>query len=148
MEGKAKANCNLRRSYEEFKPSLNWNKEEGHDTLVIHLPGFKKDQINVQIDYLSNLKINGERPLEENRWSRFHKNFRIPNDCDADGIHAKFRGELLSITMPKKSTQQKKIEFRLGGFVLRWSKPLKVVLSVFVAIVVLVALGIYAANML
>ncbi|XP_043717959.1 inactive protein RESTRICTED TEV MOVEMENT 2-like [Telopea speciosissima] len=146
MERKTKANSTQRRSYEEFQPSLDWKREEGHDTLVIPLPGFKKDQINLQISYLGNLKISGERPLEENRWSRFHKDFLIPKDCNADGIHAKFVGEVLSVTMPKKSTQppaqneQKSFEFRL------YNK--KMVLSVGVAIAVLIALGIYAAHRL
>ncbi|KAF8398043.1 hypothetical protein HHK36_016969 [Tetracentron sinense] len=99
-----KASATLTRSYEDFEPASNWVRDEGHDTLVVLLPGFKKENIRVQIDNLSNLKIGGERPLHENRWSGFRKEFGIPKKCDVNEIHAKFVGEVLHIVMPKTIT--------------------------------------------
>ncbi|MCL7051802.1 hypothetical protein MKW94_000633 [Papaver nudicaule] len=100
-----KFQANFTRSYEDFEPVFNWVREEGLDTLVLHLPGFKKEQLRVQVDSHGNMKITGERPLEEKRWSRFRKDFPIPNNCDVNEIHAKYVGGLLYVKFPKKITQ-------------------------------------------
>ncbi|KAJ4979248.1 hypothetical protein NE237_010028 [Protea cynaroides] len=154
MEGKTKASSTLKRSYEDFQPSLHWEREEGRDTLVIPLTGFKKDQLKIKINYLGNMKITGERPLEENKWSRFHMDFRIPKDCNVNEIHGKFAGEILYVRMPKKLTplsiqhEQTSCEFRVCGFVLKLNQSVRVVLSVSLAIAVLVTVGIYVAHRL
>ncbi|OVA16452.1 Alpha crystallin/Hsp20 domain [Macleaya cordata] len=100
-----KFQSNFTRSYEDFQPAFNWVREEGLDTLVLHLPGFKKEQLRVQVDSHGNMKISGERPLDENRWSRFRKDFPIPKNCNVNEIHAKFIGGLLYVKLPKKSIQ-------------------------------------------
>ncbi|PIA59809.1 hypothetical protein AQUCO_00400592v1 [Aquilegia coerulea] len=97
-----KSQATTTRSYEDFEPSSNWVKEEYVDTLVIHLPGFKKEDLRVQIDSHANLKISGERQLEDNRWSRFRKEFRAPKNCNTNEITAKFVGGLLYVKFPKK----------------------------------------------
>lgn len=40
--------------------------------------------------------------MENNRWSRFWKDFRIPADCSSNEIRAKFENETLFITLPKE----------------------------------------------
>ncbi|KAF5199136.1 Hsp20-like chaperones superfamily protein [Thalictrum thalictroides] len=100
-----KSQATSTRSYEDFEPSSNWVKEEYVDTLVIHLPGFKKEHLRVQIDNRGNLKISGERQLEDNRWSRFHMEFRASKNCNTTDITAKFVGGLLYVKFPKKSAE-------------------------------------------
>lgn len=56
----------------------------------------------MQVDSYGNLRTTGERPLEDNRWSRFWKDFRIPADCPSNEIRAKFENETLFITLPKE----------------------------------------------
>ncbi|XP_077243011.1 uncharacterized protein LOC143883557 [Tasmannia lanceolata] len=90
---------------EEFQPSSDWIREDGSDTLLIYLPGFRRDQCKAQIDNLGNLWVSGERPLDGNNWSRFRSNFRISNNCHVNEITAKFANGTLSITMPKKIPQ-------------------------------------------
>ncbi|XP_043721762.1 inactive protein RESTRICTED TEV MOVEMENT 2-like [Telopea speciosissima] len=93
------------RTYEDFQPSSNWAREEGSDTFIINLPDFKRDQLRIQIDGHGQLKVTGERPLTENKWSRFRKDFFIPNNCNEKEIKAKFANGVLHITMPKTITQ-------------------------------------------
>ncbi|KAI3877386.1 hypothetical protein MKX03_026443 [Papaver bracteatum] len=100
-----KFQANFTRSYEDFEPVFNWVREEGLDTLVLHLPGFKKEQLRVQVDSHGNMKITGERPLEEKRWSRFRKDFQVPTSCDVNEIHAKYIGGVLYVKFPKNITQ-------------------------------------------
>lgn len=116
------------RSHEDLEPSYEWKREEGSDTLVISLPGmspplinnmclnikwlrdsvyfnigFKKEQVKVQLDSTGNLRVSGARPLilADHKWSRFRKDFRIPENTRTSDIRAKFENENLSVILPK-----------------------------------------------
>ncbi|XP_043718041.1 inactive protein RESTRICTED TEV MOVEMENT 2-like [Telopea speciosissima] len=95
---------NTARVDSNFDPSSEWIQEEGSDTLAINLPGFKKEEIRVQLNAPQNLKITGERNLGDNKWSRFEKNVKIPDNCDVNGLKAKFDNGFLYIIMPSKIT--------------------------------------------
>ncbi|KHN34675.1 hypothetical protein glysoja_011228 [Glycine soja] len=92
------------RSYEDFDPLFMWRREEGRDTLELHLPGMR-DQIRIQINHVGLLVISGERHFEGNRWKRFKKEFEIPSYCNDDAIHGNMMQSILSVVMPKKSPQ-------------------------------------------
>ncbi|CAL9780144.1 unnamed protein product [Musa acuminata subsp. burmannicoides] len=47
--------------------------------------------------------MTGERPLTDTKWSRFHKEFQLPDRGTLDRIRAKFYNGLLEITLPKSS---------------------------------------------
>ncbi|KAK1588744.1 hypothetical protein Q3G72_026581 [Acer saccharum] len=104
------------REYEDFTPSTGWVRELEHDTLVVYLPGFKKEQLKVQVTTLRNLRVSGERALGNNKWSRFSLEFPIPANYDTNEITAKFEGSSLYIKHPKIITaedpkpQQQQIE--------------------------------------
>ncbi|KAK0605229.1 hypothetical protein LWI29_024368 [Acer saccharum] len=105
------------REYEDFTPSTGWVRELEHDTLVVYLPGFKKEQLKVQVTTLRNLRVSGERALGNNKWSRFSLEFPIPANYDTNEITAKFEGSSLYIKHPKtitaedpKPQQQQQIE--------------------------------------
>ncbi|KAH7853945.1 hypothetical protein Vadar_008377 [Vaccinium darrowii] len=89
-------------SYEDFEPFCNWLRDNECETLVVHLPAFKKEQLNVQIHCSTTVKISGERLVDATKKSRFYKEITIPKVCDSKEIHAKFSGGLLHIVMPKK----------------------------------------------
>ncbi|WOL05087.1 protein RESTRICTED TEV MOVEMENT 2 [Canna indica] len=94
------------RSYEDFDPSSEWIQDEGFMTLLIYLPGFKKDQLRVQVDSSDNLRTIGERPLDSRRWSRFIKQFKIPDNCNTSGARAKFENETLHVRFPMQPSQK------------------------------------------
>ncbi|KAL3535974.1 hypothetical protein ACH5RR_004435 [Cinchona calisaya] len=89
-------------SYEEFEPFCKWQREEACDTLVVHLPEFKKEQLRVHINNRGILKVSGERRLDATKTSKFYKEVVVPRNCDANGIQAKFANNHLYIIMPKK----------------------------------------------
>ncbi|KAF5749163.1 hypothetical protein HS088_TW04G01126 [Tripterygium wilfordii] len=101
----AGAGATGKRSYEDFEPFCKWQKQEEHDTLEVHLHGLKKDQLRVQLNNLGVLTISGSRPLDETRWSRFHKEIKVSKDCKRNEIHAKFSNGILYVVMPKRSSQ-------------------------------------------
>ncbi|KAI8562750.1 hypothetical protein RHMOL_Rhmol03G0059100 [Rhododendron molle] len=90
-------------SYEDFEPFCNWRRNDESETLVAHLPAFRKDQLKIQVNNTTNtVKISGERLVDETKRSRFHKEIAIPKDCNSKEIHARFAGGLLHVVMPKK----------------------------------------------
>ncbi|XP_039802229.1 uncharacterized protein LOC120666453 isoform X2 [Panicum virgatum] len=89
------------REYVDFDPVVEWKLPgEDQDVVEISLPGFRKDQVRVQVDNHGVLRATGERSARGGRWARFKKDLLLPDNCDADGIRAKFEGEKLIITLP------------------------------------------------
>jgi hypothetical protein len=69
--------------------------------------GFVKER--VKITFVQDpriLRVNGERPIQDNRWSRFNEAFPVPENCNVDKIEASFRQGILTITMPKTVISQ------------------------------------------
>ncbi|GAV77299.1 HSP20 domain-containing protein [Cephalotus follicularis] len=91
------------RSYEDFEPFCKWQGDQEQDTLEVHLYGFKKEQLKVQINNKGLLTITGERPLDATRINRFRKETNVSKDCDTSKIGAKFSGGILYITLPKRT---------------------------------------------
>ncbi|KAK9668580.1 hypothetical protein RND81_13G069800 [Saponaria officinalis] len=93
-------------SYVDFEPKTELKKEEGVDTLIISVPGFKKEQLRVQVSNVGILKVSGEKPenTEGIKIRRFIKETTVPKNCNINEIRAKFANDELRVIMPKKVT--------------------------------------------
>ncbi|GAU14530.1 hypothetical protein TSUD_250720 [Trifolium subterraneum] len=87
------------RIYEDFEPYHEWDKYDGCFTVV--LPGYRRDQMKVQVTSKPALRLMGERPTFQNRWRRFKLEFPIPSDYDTDSVTASFEGGKLSVKFAK-----------------------------------------------
>ncbi|CAJ2653779.1 unnamed protein product [Trifolium pratense] len=87
------------RVYEDFEPYHEWDKYDGSFTVM--LPGYRRDQMKVQVTSKPALRLMGERPTFQNRWRRFKLEFPIPSDYDADSVTASFEGGKLSVKFAK-----------------------------------------------
>ncbi|KAI5592616.1 hypothetical protein BDE02_04G164600 [Populus trichocarpa] len=101
MESKPNGNAAAARVHEEFEPSIDWVRETGADTLRIYLPGFKKEQLKVQVTSSRVLRVSGERQLSGNRWSTFRKEIPISSNYDTNEIAARFEKGILYVKQPK-----------------------------------------------
>ncbi|KAL9458493.1 hypothetical protein AB3S75_007370 [Citrus x aurantiifolia] len=101
MERKPLAAAQTNREYEKFEPSTEWAREDEFDTLIANLPGFRKEQLKVQVTTSKKMRISGERPLGNNKWSSFRTEFPISSNYDFNEISAKFEGGKLFIKHPK-----------------------------------------------
>ncbi|KAL0419433.1 UNVERIFIED_CONTAM: hypothetical protein Sradi_1356800 [Sesamum radiatum] len=84
-----------------FEPTSDLIHEEECDTLLLYLPGFTKEQLRVQLTRSGILKISGIRPVGDNKWSSFQKDFPVSANCDTNKITAKFEGGILYLRQPK-----------------------------------------------
>ncbi|XP_050370993.1 inactive protein RESTRICTED TEV MOVEMENT 2-like [Argentina anserina] len=91
------------RSYEDYMPYCKFQKEELHDTYQIPLHGFKMAQFSVYVNNKKGtIKIEGERPVNGSRWSRFRQSFKVsPDVYRVEDICATFHDGVLSIKVPK-----------------------------------------------
>jgi len=109
-------------------PPVDITEDKDKITLTAELPGFKEDQVNIQMED-GVLTIRGERKFEEETngrnfhrversYGQFVRSFTLPNNVDRENIHATFRNGLLEVDMPKREDarpRQIKITGELGG---------------------------------
>ncbi|KAE9606238.1 hypothetical protein Lal_00025163 [Lupinus albus] len=89
------------RVYEDFEPPSDWAHDESSDTLILMLPGFKREELKVQIASTRILRLSGEREMGDKKWRQFRKEFAIPDESDTSGVSAKFESGILYINLPK-----------------------------------------------
>ncbi len=97
-------------------PRVDVAESKDHYELTAELPGFKKDEVTVQVKE-GVLELTASQPevkaeadqTEETRWllrerrqATLFRSFRLPKDVDGDAIEAAFRDGLLVLTLPKK----------------------------------------------
>ncbi|XVE79117.1 hypothetical protein DITRI_Ditri14bG0032300 [Diplodiscus trichospermus] len=87
--------------YEDFDVHTEWVREFADDTLIAYLPGFKKEEIKIQVTTGGKLKIFGKRPLGSNKFSRFNKEIPIPPNYDQNKISANFKDGKLHVKCTK-----------------------------------------------
>jgi HSP20 family protein len=95
-----------------WMPPVDITEDKDKILLTAELPGFKEDQVEIQMEG-GVLTIRGERKFEEEKEGRnFHRversyghfvrSFTLPNNVDRENIRAKFNNGLLEIEMPKR----------------------------------------------
>ncbi|KAK8627152.1 hypothetical protein V6N13_134774 [Hibiscus sabdariffa] len=93
--------------YKDFQPRIDRKEEQGANILVIHLPDFPKEQINVTyVDATRSIKVQAEKALEKNTRSRINQAFPVPENCIIEKIQGSLKNGLLTITMPKRTVTQ------------------------------------------
>ncbi|PON49127.1 Small heat shock protein HSP [Parasponia andersonii] len=97
--------AHIKRSYEDFEPFCQWKRGQGRDILEVHLQGFSKEHLRVQLNNYGILTISGEQSVDNVKMSRFRKEIKVSKDCKMDQIRAKFTRGILYITLPKVSSE-------------------------------------------
>ena len=86
------------------------HEDENHIYVEAELPGFKREEIEVNFDQ-GVLTINasrqseeqqGETHLNERRFTRVSRRFSMPNTVDTGKVQAKLEDGVLRLTLPKR----------------------------------------------
>ncbi|KAL6563880.1 hypothetical protein OROHE_005120 [Orobanche hederae] len=97
----------------KFEPEYNFGVAgQDWNTLRIYLPGFKKEELRIQLLSRSSvpvLKITGKRTVEDKTQLDFEKDFIVSEDCDTNKITARFEGGKLYVMNVKLIEQHKQI---------------------------------------
>lgn len=108
-----------------LKPSLDISATDKEYTLQVELPGINEKDVQVEVSGDA-LKIWGEKKQEkedkgrdyyavERSYGSFQRVLALPEDAKTDGIEAKFKNGVMTITIPRDesaSQSVKKIEVK------------------------------------
>ena len=109
---------------DNWYPHVDIEERENEYVLNMELPGMNKDDINISFND-DVLTVSGEKKdagedakvnyhLNERRYGKFERAFRIHSDIKADKIEAHFRDGILQIGLPKAETAKpKQIEVKV-----------------------------------
>ncbi|KAK7259735.1 hypothetical protein RIF29_25348 [Crotalaria pallida] len=91
-------------AYEDVEPKYESKETPESHLLIVHIPdGFAREHIGAKVEFdLGRVRVFGERPLGNNKISRFNVVYKVPATCDINGIKGKFDGGIVTITMQKK----------------------------------------------
>ncbi len=123
---------------EEFAPSGKWGGDklslwnppadayetESEFTIEVELPGV--DQERMQVETREGfLLVYGERRLErdvtsgayqimERTYGPFARRFSLPSDIDMEGVSARFKNGILTITVPKRAKSASRVRIKIN----------------------------------
>ena len=108
-------------------PAINVKETEHEYTVELAAPGMKKDDFNINIDNDGNLHIKMEQKNEkkdENKkehylrrefsYGNYEQAYALPDDVDHDKISAKVEDGILTVTLPKISKEETRIERQIN----------------------------------
>eukprot|EP00253_Pinus_taeda_P009882 PITA_09882 len=104
----------------EFEPVVRMEETPEARIVIFELPGFRTEDLRVQVNNRGNLIVSGERRVKEpeekpkagvrfekaqSGGEKFRKVINIPQTVDIDDVTAKLKDQVLRVTLPK--TNQK-----------------------------------------
>ncbi|XXG42190.1 hypothetical protein AAC387_Pa01g2523 [Persea americana] len=88
--------------YDDVQPYFDWTQDCNSHILTVHLPGFVKEELKLQVnDNGRRITVGGERRLSEYNYIQFKQVFNAPADSNIRNISGKFEKGLLYVIMPK-----------------------------------------------
>ncbi|XP_022735955.1 inactive protein RESTRICTED TEV MOVEMENT 2-like [Durio zibethinus] len=110
------ANLGDRRpSGEKFVPASDWTQDAKAHYLFVDLPGFKKEQLKLELASTGHITISGEKIVDENKRIYFEQTFALPENSDMENISGKFDGDFLHVTVPRKSVVEEENKQQESG---------------------------------
>ena len=106
-----------------WNPAVNVYQDKDRFTVVVELPGLKKEQIEISL-HDDTLTIAGERKREdessaqefltERLYGKFQRSLTLPTAVDAEKVKASYENGLLQVVLPKaEEAKPKQIEVAL-----------------------------------
>lgn len=99
-------------NYTTSLPAVNIKESETSYKLEFYVPGFKREDFNIEIDkntlivssekQFENENNNEKYSLKEFNFSSFKRTFTLPESVDFDAIKANYENGVLIVSLPKR----------------------------------------------
>ncbi len=93
-------------------PAVNIKENETDFTLELEIPGFKKEDFNIELDndvLTISSEVKNEGEIKEETYARrefsvssFRRAFSLPDSVNEGAVKAAYEGGILKVTLPKK----------------------------------------------
>ncbi|MEX2602281.1 MAG: Hsp20/alpha crystallin family protein [Balneolaceae bacterium] len=101
-----------------FVPGTDISETDKHYQIDVHLPGLKKEDIDVNVED-RRLTISGERKFNnetkdrtfhkvETGYGAFTRSFHLPENIDRESVNATYKDGILSVTVDKSEEKIRK----------------------------------------
>ncbi len=101
-----------------FSPKVDIAETEKTFELQFHVPGMKKEEINIDVND-DRLTVSGERKMEnekkeknfhsvESYYGTFSRSFYLPDNVNVDKVEASYKDGILNIVIPKDAKKELK----------------------------------------
>ncbi|KAF9601355.1 hypothetical protein IFM89_019087 [Coptis chinensis] len=100
---------------------IDWKETPEAHIFKADLPGFKKEEVKVEVEEGRVLQISGERNKEKEEkndtWHRverksgsFLRRFRLPENAKVDEVKASMENGVLTVTVPKEEVKKSEVK--------------------------------------
>ncbi|KAG4118695.1 hypothetical protein ERO13_D11G032801v2 [Gossypium hirsutum] len=81
----------------------NWTLDsDGNYRLDIDLPGFAQHEVKIRPDSDGSIRLEAETIVDESKCKYIDQTIQLPENSDIVNLYGRFRGQVLTITVPKK----------------------------------------------
>jgi len=102
-----------------WTPAVDLYETPDRFVASLELPGLTRDHIKIEIQQ-EVLVVRGERPVRHEEGARYHRverghgafvrSFVLPQPVEVDGVAAEFRDGVLTVVVPKRAPQQRRVD--------------------------------------
>ncbi|ONK59361.1 uncharacterized protein A4U43_C08F5650 [Asparagus officinalis] len=87
---------------EDFAPLVEWTQDLSNHVLLIHLPGFKKEDIRVHVENYGRIQVKGKKHVIVSKYVNLDQSFIVPQDVVHEKIFTRLEDGILFLIMPKE----------------------------------------------
>ena len=102
-----------------WTPAVDLYETPDRFVVSLELPGLTRDDIKIEIQQ-DMLVVRGERPVRHEEGAHYHRverghgafarSFALPQPVEVEGVEAEFRDGVLTVVVPKRAPQQRRVD--------------------------------------
>nr|GMC52660.1 protein QUIRKY [Ipomoea batatas] len=97
-------------AYKELTPHFFWFEDSSSHYLILDLPGFRREEIKVEVDNEGHINISGERKMNESEYIFFKQSFNPPENSRPETATVLLEDDILYVSISKQATEKEEGE--------------------------------------
>nr|GLL22244.1 inactive protein RESTRICTED TEV MOVEMENT 2-like [Ipomoea trifida] len=92
--------------YEEIVPDFEWIEDPTSHWLGLEVPGFRREEVKLEVNTYGLIKIGGERKMSEIKYIWFEQTFQAPQNSKPEDCRVGLEEGIFYVQIPKKATHR------------------------------------------